>query len=64
MAQSQFEVGGKLPTTLTALLSGRAKHQPNDLAFGFLGDGKEVKKRMTYAQLDRAARPGRRIARR
>src|SRR6476646_2899127 len=56
MAQSQFEVVGKLPTTLTALLSGRAQHQPTDLAFGFLGDGKHVKQRLTYAELDRAAR--------
>ncbi|MEM9977581.1 MAG: fatty acyl-AMP ligase [Cyanobacteria bacterium P01_D01_bin.2] len=43
-------------STLVELLRYRARHQPNDLAYCFLEDGKREGLSYTYAELDRQAR--------
>ncbi len=42
--------------TLVDLLRYRAKHQPDQLAYAFWGDGETEQARMTYVELDRHAR--------
>src|SRR5215212_6879027 len=44
------------PSTLIDLLSWRAAHQPDQLAYSFLVDGEDEKAHSTYARLDRKAR--------
>jgi amino acid adenylation domain-containing protein len=44
------------PATLVALLRGRAAEQPDTLAYRFLLDGESAEARLTYAELDSAAR--------
>lgn len=44
------------PATLTELLRSRAIHQPDQLAYTFLTDGKTEGSKLTYAELDRQAR--------
>ncbi|ACB75244.1 type I polyketide synthase [Opitutus terrae] len=45
-----------VPSTLVALLRGRAQHQPDRRAYLFLADGETEEASFTYAELDRRAR--------
>lgn len=55
MVQSLPHVGTQF-STLVELLRYRARHQPNQLAYCFLEDGKREGASYTYAELDRQAR--------
>lgn len=55
MADSDFVHNGSQPATLTALLRGHAENRPDQVGFGFLSDGVNLKEELTYAALDRAA---------
>jgi acyl-CoA synthetase (AMP-forming)/AMP-acid ligase II/acyl carrier protein len=51
---SQYENPG--PSTVVSLLRWRAEHQPGQLAYRFLNDGERDETRLSYGELDRAAR--------
>ena len=55
MVQSSPQVATQF-STLVELLQHRAQHQPQDLAYCFLEDGKREGLSYTYAQLDCQAR--------